>query len=170
MTARTHIRRVALVSPYDFAASGGVTAHVQQLARHLRRDGIEVTILAPSSEREQEEPGLVKLGPVTSVPINGSVARPTLSPVVSEEVASLLARQRFDVIHLHEPFVPMLPLSVLNVSRLPNVGTFHASGHRSFGYAASRKFVHWLAQRLTVRVAVSDAAATFIQRYIGGIM
>ncbi len=168
MTARAHIRRVALVSPYDFAASGGVNAHVRHLATQLRREDIDVTILAPSSDREQQEPGLVKLGPITSVPINGSVARTTLSPGVTEEVATLLARERFDVVHLHEPFVPMLPLSVLNASHLPNIGTFHASGQRSFSYAASRRFVQWLAQRLTVRVAVSEAAAAFIQRYIGG--
>ncbi len=114
MTPRTKIRRVALVSPYDFAASGGVTEHVRQLARHLRLQDIDVTIIAPSSSHEHDEPGLVSLGPVTPVRINGSVARTTLSPVVLENVSSLLARTHFDVIHLHEPFAPMLPLSVLN--------------------------------------------------------
>jgi phosphatidylinositol alpha-mannosyltransferase len=85
-----------------------------------------------------------------------------------ENVAALLARHRFDVIHLHEPFAPMIPLSVLNASGSPNVGTFHASGQRSFAYATSRKLVQWLAKRLTARIAVSEAAAQFVRRYIGG--
>ncbi|HZB95247.1 MAG TPA: glycosyltransferase, partial [Herpetosiphonaceae bacterium] len=144
MALRSTVERVAIVSPYDFADNGGVTEHVRQLARYLRRRDIDVTIIAPTSTRATHEPGLVSLGPVTPVPINGSVARTTLSPVVIEEVASLLARERFDVIHLHEPFVPLLPIAVLNASPSPNVGTFHASGTRSFPYAASRKFVHWL--------------------------
>lgn len=168
MTERGQIRHVALVSPYDFAANGGVTEHVRQLAKHLRQRDIDITIIAPASAPDVDEPGLLSLGPVTPVPINGSVARTTISPVVLENVASLLTRKRFDVIHLHEPFAPMLPLSVLNASPSPNVGTFHASGKRSVGYAASRKLLRWLAQRLAVRVAVSEEAAGFVRRYVGG--
>lgn len=162
------IRRVALVSPYDFAQNGGVTEHVVQLTRQLRQRNVDVTILAPSSQPNLAEPGLVSLGTVTPIPINGSIARTTISPAVVNDVGSLLARTRFDVIHLHEPLAPMLPLSVLNASSSPNVGTFHASGDRSLGYAASRKLLDWLAQRLTVRVAVSPAAARFARRYFPG--
>ena len=168
MASRLIVERIALVSPYDFAAYGGVTDHVRQLARHLRRHDIDVTIIAPASRTDIDEPNLVSLGPVTPFHINGSVARTTLSPVVMEEVAALLARRHFDVIHMHEPFAPMLPVSVLNASGSPNVGTFHASGQRSLYYAAGRKLVGWLAQRLTLRIAVSEAAARFVQRYIGG--
>jgi phosphatidyl-myo-inositol alpha-mannosyltransferase len=162
------IQRVALVSPYDFAQNGGVTEHVQHLAQQLRQRNIDVTIIAPSSRSDLAEPGLVSLGSVMPVPINGSVARTTLSPAVINEVSGLLARTRFDVIHLHEPLAPMLPLSVLNASPSPNVGTFHASGDRSLGYAASRRLLNWLAQRLTVRVAVSPAAARFARQYFAG--
>lgn len=168
MGSRPRVERIALVSPYDFVANGGVTEHVRQLARHLRRLNIDVTIIAPSSRPDHDEPNLVSLGPVTPIRINGSVARTTLSPVVMEEVAALLARRRFDIIHLHEPFAPMLPVSVLNASGSPNVGTFHASGRRSLVYAVSRRLARWLAKRLTERIAVSEAAAQFVRRYIGG--
>lgn len=162
------IKQVALVSPYDFAQNGGVTEHVRHLSRQLRRRDIDVTILAPSSSSDVAEPGLVSLGSITQIPINGSIARTTISPAVIENVCALLAKKQFDVIHLHEPLAPMLPLSVLNVSPSPNVGTFHASGERSFGYAASRKVLDWLAQRLAMRVAVSPAAARFAQQYFAG--
>lgn len=162
------IRQVALVSPYDFAQNGGVTEHVRQLTRQLRRRDIEVTILAPASAPVLDEPNLVSLGAVMPIPINGSIARTTLSPAVVDTVCTLLAQKQFDVIHLHEPLAPMLPLSVLNASPSPNVGTFHAAGERSLGYAASRKLLNWLAQRLTVRVAVSDSAARFAQQYFAG--
>ncbi len=162
------IKRVALVSPYDFAQNGGVTEHARQLAHQLRSRNIDVTILAPCSEVDVDEPHLVSLGSVTPIPINGSIAHTTISPTVVNTVCTLLGQKRFDVIHLHEPLAPMLPLSVLNASPSPNVGTFHASGERSFAYAASRKLLNWLAQRLTVRVAVSEAAATFAQQYFAG--
>jgi phosphatidylinositol alpha-mannosyltransferase len=162
------IQRVALVSPYDVAQRGGVNEHVQQLAHQLRQRNIDVAILAPCSDPSLSVPGLVSLGSVVLVPINGSVAHTTLSPGIIDEAAALLNRTPFDVVHLHEPLAPMLPLSVLNASHSPNVGTFHASGARSISYAASRKPLSWLAQRLDVRIAVSDAAARFARRYVGG--
>ncbi|MDP9315247.1 MAG: glycosyltransferase [Chloroflexota bacterium] len=162
------IKQVALVSPYDFAQNGGVTEHVRHLTHQLRQRNIDVTILAPSSRSDVAEPGLVSLGTITPIPINGSIARTTISPAVVENVCTLLAQQQFDIIHLHEPLAPMLPLSVLNASPSPNVGTFHASGERSFGYAASRKLLNWFAQRLAVRVAVSPAAGRFAQQYFAG--
>lgn len=163
------IERVALVSPYDYAKHGGVTEHVRQFAAQLRRRNIDVTVFAPSSEQASAEPGLVSLGTVTPIRINGSVARTTISPVMLEKAGALLARTHFDVIHLHEPLAPMLPLSMLNASpSAPNVGTFHASGERSLAYASSRRLLGWLAQRLAVRVAVSPQAAAFARRYIGG--
>lgn len=169
MSGEAHnVRRVALVSPHDVAQRGGVNAHVQQLARHLRQRGIEVTILAPCSDPDLIGPGVVSLGSVVPVPVNGSVARITLSPTVIDEVGALLARRHFDVIHLHEPLAPMLPLSVLNASPSPNVGTFHASGTKSLGYAVSRKLLNWLVQRLIVRIAVSDPAARFARQYFAG--
>src|SRR3712207_4142708 len=112
MNGKAGIERVALVSPYDFARRGGVGEHVQQIAHHLRQKNIDVTIIAPCSDAELAGPGLVSLGTVVSVPINGSVARVTLSPVVVDEVAALLARTRYVVIHLHEPLALILPLSV----------------------------------------------------------
>lgn len=168
MANSQRIERVALVSPYDVAQRGGVNEHIQQLAHHLRQRNIDVTILAPSSNPSLIGPDLIGLGSVVPVAVNGSVAQITLSPHVIEDVATLFGRTRFDVVHLHEPLAPLLPLSVLNASHSPNVGTFHASGERSLGYAASRKLLNWMAQRLNARIAVSNAAARFARRYFAG--
>lgn len=168
MVTAHKIERVALVSPYDIAQRGGVNEHVQQLAHYLRLRDIDVTLLAPCSDSSLDVPNMVSLGSVVSVPINGSVAHTTLSPRVIEDVAALFGRTHFDVVHVHEPLLPILPLSVLNASQSPNVGTFHASGKHSLGYAASRKFLNWMAQRLAARIAVSEAAARFAHQYFAG--
>ncbi|MBA3944459.1 MAG: glycosyltransferase [Herpetosiphonaceae bacterium] len=166
--SRNVVKQVALVSPYDFAANGGVTEHIRQLSAHLQLQGTATTIIAPHSAEYLPESNLVSLGTVIPIRINGSTARPTLSPRVLEAVSQLLQRQSFDVIHLHEPLCPMLPLSVLNASASVNVGTFHASGQKSLGYASSRRLLRWLAQRLDARIAVSPAAAEFVQHYVPG--
>ncbi len=162
------VRRVALVSPYDFAQSGGVTEHVRQLAAQFERRQLDTTIIAPTSDEATAPANLVSLGSITPIRINGSVARTTLSPLVIERVGQLLAREQFDVIHIHEPLAPLLPMSVLNASSSANIGTFHASGERSLGYASTRPLAQWLAQRLQVRIAVSSAAAAFVERYVPG--
>lgn len=162
------VKRVALVSPYDWATNGGVNEHIRHLAAHLERRNIEATILAPYSATEGLPPNVVSLGPPTPIRVNGSVARPTLSPFVIERVHQLLVRQPADVLHLHEPLVPFLPASMLNASIAPNVGTFHASGERSLAYASGRHLARWLAQRLTLRIAVSPTAAAFIRQYVPG--
>jgi MFS family permease len=41
-------------------------------------------------------------------------------------VAGLLEREAFDVVHLHGPLDPALPLLALHAARAPVVGTFHA--------------------------------------------
>ncbi|GAC1548242.1 MAG: hypothetical protein NVS2B7_24090 [Herpetosiphon sp.] len=167
MTSQTP-RRIALVSPYDLAMPGGVTEHIRHLALHLQRAGIEPTIIAPCSAEVAIDMPVVSLGSVTSIRINGSVARPTLSPVVMDNVNGVLLHGHFDAVHIHEPLAPMLPLSILNASASANIGTFHAAGTKSLGYASTRRLLRWLAQRLSVRIAVSEAAATFVQHYVPG--
>src|SRR5207245_8184654 len=102
---------------------------ISHLDDQFTRLGHAVTILAPSSleDGELSERRVVKLGSVVPVPANGSVARITLSLRLSGKVKRLLADEQFDVVHLHEPLMPVLPITVLRHSNTVNVGTFHSS-------------------------------------------
>ena len=162
--------KIALVSPYDFAYPGGVTAHISQLAQEFARLGHTVQILAPSSS----SPGslgldnLVRLGNPVPVPGGGSIARISLSAWLVPRIRTLLERESFDVIHLHEPLMPMLPLCVLQSSRTVNVGTFHAFQRRSPIYPWAKGVLsHWF-RRLHGRIAVSQPARDFVGRYFPG--
>jgi phosphatidylinositol alpha-mannosyltransferase len=125
--------KIALVSPYDFAYPGGVTAHIGQLAQEFNRQGHEAWIIAPSSKPGNafEFDRFVRLGVPVPVPAGGSVARLSLSPWLLRSVRTLLEREQFDVIHLHEPLTPLLPWLVLHCSNSINIGTFHAYSERS---------------------------------------
>lgn len=162
--------KIALVSPYDYPFPGGVTSHISHLDEELTRLGHAVTILAPSSldERELAAQRVVKLGSVVAVPANGSVARITLSLRLSGKVKTLLNRERFDVIHLHEPLMPALPITVLRHSATVNVGTFHSAWDsrvaRLYGNPLLRRFN----RRLHARIAVSPRAREFVGRHFPG--
>src|SRR6185503_12975859 len=113
--------KLALVSPYDFAYPGGVTEHVANLAEQFRGRDHEVHIIAPSSDDETEptEAGdalVHRIGRVVSIPANGSVARITLSLRSYLQAKRLLNDEQFDLIHLHEPMLPALPITVLRHS------------------------------------------------------
>ena len=118
--------KIAMVSPYDFTWPGGVTIHVSQLARELGRSGHEVQVLAPHSpSREcQDRDLLVPLGRSVPLPSGGSIARVSLSWWLARRIRALLEREQYDIIHLHEPMAPILPLTVLEYSNTVNVGTF----------------------------------------------
>lgn len=162
--------KILLVSPYDFTYPGGANEHIRALASEYRSWGHEVRILAPASPDRPlpEEPGLHTIGKPVAVHANGSNARITLSLRLSGQVKAYLASERPDVVHLHEPLMPALPLTVLFHTEARRVGTFHAFSESNLGYFYARPFLQPFFERLDARIAVSQPAATFVGRYFGG--
>jgi phosphatidylinositol alpha-mannosyltransferase len=160
--------KLALVSPYDFAYPGGVTSHVAHLADQFRARGHEVHIIAPSSDEEAEpvrEPNLHRIGRVVSIPANGSVARITLSLRAYLQTKRLLQAEDYDLIHLHEPMMPALPLTVLRHSQTVNVGTFHAFRNTPLTYFYGKPILRPFFRKLHGHIAVSEAAREFVGEY-----
>jgi len=161
--------KIGLVSPYVYPLPGGVTQHVRYLYENLRLLGHDVRILTSSHGLQRASEGdVIRLGKGFSVPANGSVGTITLSPRYNSQVAEVLDRERFDVLHFHEPFVPFLSLVLLHQSRSVNVATFHAYGGWSPAYEFGSRTLGGYARRLHGRIAVSAAARHFIDRYFPG--
>ncbi len=159
--------KIAMVSPYDFAWPGGVNAHVSQLSTELRRRGHEVTVIAPQTPTlPSDECGVpdnfIPMGRSVSLSAGGSTARVTLSWWLYPRIRQLMARERFDLLHVHEPLAPLLPLMFLQHSNAVNVGTFHAFSDRQRLYRWSRFALGMWHRRLHGRIAVSEAARTFV--------
>ena len=165
--------KVALVSPYDWLTPGGVNSHIDPLARQLDDRGHEVRILAPASG-VVDDSRVVRAGRPVPIPASGSMARIALSPRLGREVKQLLAEEQFDVVHVHEPLMPSLPIQVLRHSRamnagVVNVGTFHArkdGGNRLYSYGR-RLLKRWF-REIDGKVAVSAPAAQYVGRYFPG--
>jgi len=162
--------RIALVSPYDFAYPGGVTVHVSQLKAQLQRMGHKVSILAPCSKPDDfiGEPALIPIGRPYPLPMGGSVARIALSLTLAAKVKSALREGEFEVVHLHEPLVPALPITVLRFSQSINVGTFHAFHGTSRLYRYTRRILRRWFRKLHGKIAVSRPAMEFISKYFPG--
>jgi phosphatidylinositol alpha-mannosyltransferase len=158
--------RILLACPYAWDAPGGVQVHVGQLAGRLLDRGHEVLVLAPSSSRPVE-PFVRAMGRPWRVPYNQSIA--PISPTPRAYRLTRLAVDRFrpDVVHVHEPFVPGPSMFAALSSTAPVVATFHAYAHRSRLLALAAPALRRVWDRLSIRIAVSQAAADFVEGPMG---
>ncbi|MQG88746.1 MAG: glycosyltransferase family 4 protein [SAR202 cluster bacterium] len=165
--------RIAQVSPYDFAHPGGVQRHIASLSRELQNRGHEVTILAPCTRDEPAvDVGDVELrtfGRSVPVPTAGSIARISVSVWHEWRLKSTLENEQFDIVHIHEPLMPMFALTASRFSPSTTIGTFHAYNEgRGRGYMLWKKVLNRGAIRLNGRIAVSEPAKQFANRYFKG--
>ena len=165
--------RIAQVSPYDFAHPGGVQRHIASLSRELQNRGHEVTILAPCTRDEPAvDVGNVELrtfGRSVPVPTAGSIARISVSVWHEWRLKSTLENEQFDIVHIHEPLMPMFALTASRFSPSTTIGTFHAYNEgRGRGYMLWKKVLNRGAIRLNGRIAVSEPAKQFANRYFKG--
>ena len=109
--------KIGLVTPYIYPLPGGVNAHVRYLYENLIARGHDVRIISSVHGPQRTSEGdVIRLGYGFSVPANGSVGTLTFSPRYQRQVREMLERERFDVLHFHEPFVPFLSLVLLRES------------------------------------------------------
>ncbi|HEY8198972.1 MAG TPA: glycosyltransferase family 4 protein [Candidatus Limnocylindrales bacterium] len=161
--------KIGLVTPYIYPLPGGVNEHVRYLYDGLRERGHDVRIISSTHGLQRASEGdVIRLGRGFSVPTNGSMGTVTVSPRYLSQIAALLERERFDVLHFHEPFVPLLSPFMLRESHSVNVATFHAYAGWSPAYELGSNFMGRLAAHLHGRIAVSAAARHFIDRYFPG--
>ncbi len=165
--------RIAQVSPYDFAHSGGVQRHIASLSRELKARGHEVSILAPCTRNEPAvdigDVDLRTFGRSIPVPTAGSIARISFSVWHEWRLKSMLQNEKFDIVHIHEPLMPMFALTASRFSPSTTIGTFHAFNEgRGRGYMLWKKVLNRGAIRLNGRIAVSEPAKHFANRYFKG--
>ena len=161
--------KIGLVCPYIYPEAGGVAQHVRFLYENLRLGGHDVRVITASHGPQRSSEGdIIRLGIGFSVPINASVGTLTFSPRYLTQIDDMLERERFDILHFHEPFVPFLSLFLLRESTSVNVATFHAYAGFSPSYEFGSRALRGYAGRLHGRIAVSAAARHFIDRFFPG--
>jgi phosphatidylinositol alpha-mannosyltransferase len=164
--------KVGLVCPYDYSVPGGVVNHISHLADQLIKMGHEVRVLTTSSRRMQAGyfgEKVIAIGKPLPVPAAGSIARMALSPWLGGRIKRILHKEQFDILHLHEPFAPMVSITALGHSICPTVGTFHAFHSKPRGYWLTKSILKSsLLKRLDRKIAVSQSALAFVSRHLPG--
>ncbi len=184
--------KVGLVSEFYFPWPGGISEHVYNLGRELRSRGHDVRILTGRFDGRlarwqakvpllsvgrshlngpaPNESEVIRFGRSIAFPYNGSVTVVTVGSGLRGRLKEVLRREAFDLLHVHDPLAPTLPLLAVSLARCPVIGTLHA--YHQNGNRLLRLFSQPLRKRMekmAARLAVSESALEAFERYFSGL-
>ncbi|MEX0851396.1 MAG: glycosyltransferase family 4 protein, partial [Gaiellaceae bacterium] len=173
--------KIGIVVPFSWSFWGAVVEHAELQAAALQDLGHEVRlvmgndppgqftrVLHPRVGRHGDPPSnVIPVGRSVIVPANGSLPNIVLSPRAYFRIHRALERERFDVLHLHEPMTPAICTATLVMARTPLVATFHASGELGWMKYGGPLW-GFLIDRIDHRIAVSERARSSQKRWLPG--
>jgi len=173
--------KIGIVVPFSWSFWGAVIEHAELQAEALEARGHEVRlvmgndppgqftrVLHPRVGRHGDPPpNVIPIGRSVIVPANGSLPNIILSPRAIVRIRRVLERERFDLLHLHEPMTPVTCISVLALATSPLVATHHASGDLGWMKLAM-PVLGFLGSRIDHRIAVSERARDSAARWFPG--
>jgi phosphatidyl-myo-inositol alpha-mannosyltransferase len=173
--------KIGIVVPFSWSFWGAVVEHAELQAAALEGLGHDVRlimgndppgqftrVLHPRVGRHGEPPStVIPVGRSVIVPANGSLPNIVLSPRTYFRIQRTLERERFDVLHLHEPMTPAICTATLVLARTPIVATFHASGELGWMRFGTPVW-GFLIDRIDHRIAVSERARASQKRWLPG--
>ncbi len=160
--------KVGLVCPYTWDVPGGVQEHIMGLAEALIELGHQVSVISPADDDAPLPSYVVPAGRAVPVPYNGSVARLAFGFLSASRVKRWLREGGFDVLHVHEPAAPSLSLLACWVADGPIVATVHTAIPRSRAMHAAEPILQSALEKISGRIAVSEAARTTLVEHFGG--
>jgi phosphatidylinositol alpha-mannosyltransferase len=163
--------KVAIVTEYYYPDVGGTPEHVYHLSRSLLARGHDVRVVTPDFGPENpEDPHNVpvqRIGKSALMMSNGSLSRAAVGFGLGRKLAQYLSDERFDVVHVHSPLFPTLPM--LAIKHAPEDSVVIATLHTHFARSRVLGSVRALCQRYMDGVdgviAVSESAARSALEY-----
>lgn len=120
--------KIGIVCPYNIAKGGGVQEIVLATKAELVRRGHTVKIItpAPRDTHPADVEDIIFIGNLVDYrsPMHTTVQVSATADI--EKIDTMLAEEKFDILHFHEPWVPVLSRQILTRSNTVNIATFHA--------------------------------------------
>jgi phosphatidylinositol alpha-mannosyltransferase len=161
--------KIGLVCPYNIFRGGGVQECVRALQAGLRFRGHDAYIITPlpREHRGKTEDGILFLGDATDVKSPFATTAQISFNASNEDIDATFAKYGFDILHFHEPWVPMVSRQLLTRSRSVNIATFHAKLPDTVMSKTIERVVtpytKSVMKYLEILTAVSDAAAAYVR-------
>jgi phosphatidyl-myo-inositol alpha-mannosyltransferase len=161
---------LGMVTEFYYPHRGGISEHVRSLSLALMRRGHTVTVITGGMPVGPMEPGppVVRLGRSIAIHYNGSVSRLTIGTGLERAVRGVLRDGRFDLLHLHNPLMPMLPYLALRHAACPVVATLHSGYPRDRWAELFRVPLRRLLDRASLLLPVSHSARRAAESFFPG--
>ena len=156
--------RIALVCPYNYFRPGGVQACIHDLSVELTARGHYVRIIIPRPKKVPSDvaDNIIMIGGSTEFQTPFATKADLSMSKSGDVIEDVLEREKFDVIHYHEPGIPLLSMQIIGKSTSANVGTMHATLPEGMVSRSFEKimipFAKFIEPRLHVVTAVSEVA------------
>lgn len=120
--------KIGLVFPYSISAGGGVKECVLALQEGIIDRGHDAYIITPRPKDylDTSHQKVILLGRAQPVRAMKTSAQISIS-IQPEKIQEVLEQENFDILHFHEPWVPILSMQMLSRSNAGHVATFHAA-------------------------------------------
>lgn len=161
--------KIGLVFPYNIAKGGGVKEIVLAMQEELTARGHDVHVITPRprdyDDASAKGKNIILLGGATDFnsPLHTTIQ---VSASLNDDIEEMLEKHQFDILHFHEPWVPVLARQILTRSNTLNVATFHAKLPETMMSRTIAKVVtpytKSVLQYIHEFTAVSDAAAEYV--------
>jgi phosphatidylinositol alpha-mannosyltransferase len=120
--------KIGIVLPYSITKGGGVREYVFSIQHELLKRGHDAVIITPEPRGFAGEPpqGVLFLGNSADMKSPTATTIQVSAAGDPDRVHEVLEAEKFDLIHFHEPWIPILSRQILARSNTVNVATFHA--------------------------------------------
>lgn len=162
--------KIGIVSEYYYPLLGGITEHVHFFSKECARLGHQVTLITSNKRGKLDYPKnedveIIRLGKGVPYYSNGSFANITIGFGLKRRMREIMASHQFDIVHIHSPSVPVLPILTHLTSTGPTVGTFHTYFEWNPLYAFYQRVAQDAIENMDGRIAVSRLCVEALQKY-----
>lgn len=121
--------RIGIICPYNYFRPGGVQMCVQSIAAELKNRGHYVRVIVPRPRvvPDDIDDNIIMLGGSTEFNTPFATKADLSLSISNERIDALFESEKFDVLHFHEPGVPVFGAQLIGRSKTANVGTMHAT-------------------------------------------
>ncbi|MDB5181567.1 MAG: hypothetical protein JWP13_330 [Candidatus Saccharibacteria bacterium] len=166
--------KIGLVCPYNIAKGGGVQEIVLALQKELEQRGHVAKILTPEPRDMPDfhrKDHIIFVGGAADFKSPLHTTSQFSMAADTYGITQMLEEENFDLIHFHEPWVPMLSRQILSRSTAVNIATFHAKLPDTVMSRTMAKVVtpytKAVLNQLDELTAVSEAASEYVRSLTG---
>lgn len=166
--------KIAQICPYNIYRSGGVQEHILNLSKHLRTKGHEVKIIAPIAKGvKNTQDDVIPLGRCVTYFLSST--QTDMSIIIGgmkNPIRKVLEKEKFDILHFQEPWIPVMAMQILSEADVASVGTIHGTSADTLtGKSIEmifRPVASYAVNSLDEVISVSESPLTYVRKFYDG--